>query len=98
MHTLTFNNVFNAFSRDNTSLLYGREDKDPISKDMRKNIAGLSYRLLPSEKWNISLFGKYYRQYVSGPVAVDENASSYVRTSRTVDSWGVWRSRNLLHR
>lgn len=88
MHTLTFNNVFNAFSRDNTSLLYGREDKDPISKDMRKNIAGLSYRLLPSEKWNISLFGKYYRQYVSGPVAVDENASSYVKTSRTIDSWG----------
>ena len=87
-HTLTLNNVFNAFSRTNTSLLYGKEDKDPISKDMRKNIAGLSYRLMPSEKWNISLFGKYYRQYVSGPVAADENASSYVRTSRTIDSWG----------
>lgn len=87
-HTLTLNNVFNAFSRDNTSLLYGREDKDPISKDMRKNITGLSYRLMPSDKWNVSLFGKYYRQYVSGPVAVDENASSYVRTSRTIDSWG----------
>lgn len=87
-HTLTLNNVFNAFRRINTSLLYGQEDKDPISKDMKKNIAGLSYRLMPSDKWNLSLFGKYYRQYVSGPVAVDENASSYVKTDRTVDSWG----------
>lgn len=87
-HALTLNNVFNSFSRDNTSLLYGREDKDPISKDMRKNITGLSYRFMPSERWNVSLFGKYYSQYVSGPVAADENASSYVRTSRTIDSWG----------
>ena len=87
-HALALNNVFNSFSRDNTSLLYGREDKDPISKDMRKNITGLSYRFMPSERWNVSLFGKYYSQYVSGPVAADENASSYVRTSRTIDSWG----------
>lgn len=87
-HTLTFNNVFNAFSRTNTSLLYEREDKDPISKNMRKDIAGLSYRLMPADRWNLSLFGKYYRQYVSGPVAADENASSFVRTSRTIDSWG----------
>lgn len=85
-HALTLNNVFNSFSRDNTSLLYGREDKDPISKDMRKNITGLSYRFMPSERWNVSLFGKYYSQYVSGPVAADENASSYVRTNRTIDS------------
>lgn len=88
MHTLTLNNVFNAFSRNNTSLLYGREVTDPISKDMTKNITGLSYRLMPSEKWNLSVFGKYYRQYVSGPVAADENASSYIRTDRTIDSWG----------
>lgn len=80
--------MFNAFSRTNTSLLYGREDKDPISKNMRKDIAGLSYRLMPADRWNLSLFSKYYRQYVSGPVAADENASSFVRTSRTIDSWG----------
>ena len=87
-HTLTFNNVFNAFRRENTSLLYGTETTGPIAKESRKDIAGLSYRFMPSEKWNLSVFGKYYNLYVAGPVAVDENASDYVRRSRSLDSWG----------
>lgn len=88
MHTLTFNNVFNSFSRKNTSLLYNTETTEPIAKESRKDIAGLSYRFMPSEKWNVSVFGKYYNLYVAGPVAVDENASDYVRRSRSLDSWG----------
>ena len=87
-HTLTFNNVFNAFRRENTSLLYNTETTEAIAKQSRKNIVGLSYRLMPSEKWNISVFGKYYSLYVAGPVATDENASDFVRCSRTLDSWG----------
>ena len=87
-HTLTFNNVFNAFSRENTSLLYNTETTDPIAKQTRKNIMGLSYRLMPAEKWNVSVFGKYYRLYAAGPVAVDENSSDFVRRSRSLDSWG----------
>ena len=87
-HTLTLSNVFNAFSRENTSLLYNTQTTEPISKDSRKNIAGLSYRLMPSEKWNVSVFGKYYNLYVAGPVAVDGNASDFVRRSRSLDSWG----------
>lgn len=87
-HTLTFNNVFNAFSRENTSLLYDTETTEPIGKETRKNIAGLSYRLMPSEKWNVSVFGKYYSLYVAGPVATDENSSDFVRRSRSLDSWG----------
>ncbi len=63
-HTLTFNNVWNAFHRTNTSLLTGAEIEDEFSKDTRKNIAGLSYRFMPSEHWNISAFGKYYHQYL----------------------------------
>ena len=87
-HTLTLNNVFNAFSRENTSLLYGTETTEAIGKETRKNITGLSYRLMPSEKWNISVFGKYYSLYVAGPVAVDENSSDFVRRTRSLDSWG----------
>ena len=87
-HTLTFNNVFNAFRRSNTSLLANEAQSDAIDKQTRKNIAGLSYRLMPSDKWNLSVFGKYYRQYVSGPMAVDDTSSDYVRTRRNVDSWG----------
>ena len=88
MHMFTFNNVWNAFHRNNTSLLAEEEATDAIAKEIRKNIAGLSYRLMPSDRWNLSVFGKYYRQYVAGPMATDDNASDYVRTSRTTDSWG----------
>ena len=88
IHMLTFNNVWNAFHRNNTSLLAEEEATDAIAKETRKNIAGLSYRLMPSDRWNLSVFGKYYRQYVAGPMATDDNASDYVRTSRTTDSWG----------
>ena len=59
MHTFTFNHVFNAFHRQNTSLLA-----------------------------NVSLFGKYYRQFVAGPIAEDETQSNYIRHSRTVSSAG----------
>ena len=86
--TLTFNHVLNTFRRDNTSLLAAQEQKDPIAKETRKNISGLSYRLMPSERWNFSAFGKYYRQYVAGPIAETETSSNFIRTSRTVDSWG----------
>ena len=86
--TFTFNNVLNAFRRDNTSLLAKEEQTEAIGKRTRKNIAGLSYRLMPGERWNLSVFGKYYRQYVSGPMAVDENSSDFQRTTRTTSSWG----------
>lgn len=87
-HTLTFNNVWNAFHRTNTSLLTGAEIEDEFSKDTRKNITGLSYRFMPSEHWNLSAFGKYYHQYVSGPMATDDKGTDYVLVERTVHSAG----------
>lgn len=87
-HAFTFNHVFNAFRRENTSLLAAKEQTDAIAKETRKNITGLSYRLMPSEHWNVSVFGKYYHQYVAGPMATTSTGSNYERTSRHVDSWG----------
>lgn len=87
-HLFTFNNVFSSFRRHNTSLLAVKEQTDAIAKETRKNITGLSYRLMPSERWNISVFGKYYRQYVAGPMATTATGSDYERTSRNVSSWG----------
>lgn len=87
-HFLTFNNVFNAFSRKNTSLLTKEEQTDPIDKRTRKNISGLSYRLMLSDRWNFSAFAKHYIQYVSGPQATDANSSDFVRTERKVSSTG----------
>lgn len=88
VHHFSFNNVFNAFRRSNTSLLTAVEQTDPIAKQTRKNITGLSYRLMPSDKWNLSVFGKYYHLYVAGPMATDETSSSYVRHSRSMGSFG----------
>lgn len=88
VHLFTLNHVLSTFRRDNTSLLAAEAQTDPIAKQTRKNITGLSYRLMPSDRWNFSAFGKYYRQYVAGPMAEDDTGSNYVRTSRTVSSWG----------
>lgn len=87
-HTFTFNHVLNTFRRRNTSLLTAEAVTDPIDKQTRKNISGLSYRFLPSDRWNFSAFGKYYRQYVAGPVATTSNAEAYERTTRSIDFWG----------
>lgn len=87
-HMFTFNHVLNTFQRTNTSLLTNEEMTDAIDKETRKNISGLSYRLMPSEHWNFSVFGKYYNQYVAGPMATDQNQNEFVRTSRTMSSMG----------
>lgn len=87
-HLFTFNHVLTDFRRSNTSLLTKEEVTDPIDKRTRKNISGLSYRLMPTDKWNLSVFGKYYRQHVSGPVATTETMENYERTSRSTDFWG----------
>lgn len=86
--TLTFNHVLNSFHRSSTSLLAKVAQTDPIAKETLKNISGLSYRLMPSENWNFSVFGKYYNQYVAGPIATTINKDDYVRTTRRVSSTG----------
>lgn len=87
-HMFTFNHVLNTFSRSNTSLLTNEEMTDAINKETRKNISGLSYRLMPSEHWNLSVFGKYYNQFVAGPMATSSTQNEYVRTTRSVNSMG----------
>lgn len=87
-HMFTFNHVLNTFRRSNTSLLTNEEMTDAIDKETRKNISGLSYRLMPSEHWNLSVFGKYYNQYVAGPMATGSTQDEFVRTSRSVNSMG----------
>ncbi|MGN0049230.1 MAG: TonB-dependent receptor domain-containing protein [Bacteroides sp.] len=87
-HLFTLNHVLTDFRRSNTSLLTGQPVTDPIDKRTRKNITGLSYRLMPTDKWNLSLFGKYYNQYVAGPVATTEAQEAFVRSTRNIDFWG----------
>ncbi len=88
VHTFTLNHVLNAFRRSNTSLLTKEEVEDAIAKQTRKHITGLSYRLMPSERWNLSAFAKHYALYVAGPMATTTNAEEYVRTTRSLSSIG----------
>lgn len=43
---------------------------------------------MPSEHWNFSAFGKYYNQFVAGPMATSSTQDEYVRKTRSVNSFG----------
>ena len=87
-HTFTFNHVINAVRRSNQSLLNEDSEANAIPKETRKNISGLSYRLMPTEHWNLSVFGKYYNQFIAGPVATSSAQDDYIRTTNSVSAMG----------
>jgi len=87
-HLFTLNHVLNQFERSNRSMLNENTSSEAIAKETRKNITGLSYRLMPSENWNLSAFGKYYNQYVAGPIATSSAQDEYIRTSHSLGSFG----------
>lgn len=87
-HQFTLNDVFNAFNRHSTDLLTNPPAEDEFGKVTSKNILGISYRYTPNTKFNLSVFGKQYHQYVSGPVATTAAQDVYELTSRTCDYFG----------
>lgn len=87
-HHITLNHVFNAFRRENSSLLAKEVATDAIDKQTRKNITGLQYRFSPSKRWNASAFAKYYALYTSGPIATNDKQTEFVRATRSEDALG----------
>ena len=87
-HVFTINDVFNAFNRYNEDLLTTPPSKDEFSKVTSKNIVGVSYRYMPNTKFNFTVFGKQYHQYVSGPMATSSAQDVYRITSRSIDYLG----------
>lgn len=90
-HHFTLNHVFSSFERTSRRT-EGAEtvltDFD-IPKITRKNITGLAYRFLPSERWNLSVFGKYYNQFNKGPVSTSaDGVGNYVNMSQSVSAAG----------
>ena len=91
IHTLTFHHVASNFRRTSrsytgTSSVLTAFD---IPKVTRKNISGLSYRVVPSEKWNASVFGKHYHQFNQGPVSTSSDGmGNYQNMEKTVSAWG----------
>ncbi len=87
-HFFTVNDVFNTFNRNNDNLLAATVSSDEIGKITSKNILGLSYQFKPNNKLNFTAFGKYYYQYVSGPVAATSAQDTYVKSSSSVNALG----------
>ncbi len=90
-HTFTLNHVFSNFERTSRRT-EGAESvltNFDIPKITRKNISGLSYSFISSEKWNVSTFGKYYNQYNRGPVSASaDGIGNYINLSNIVTAWG----------
>ena len=90
-HTFTLNHVSSTFRRTTRSKVDGSQQLSDFSipKVTRKNITGLSYRLMPSKKWSVTAFGKYYNQYNRGPVSQSsDGVGNYVEMSRTTNAFG----------
>ncbi|MGL4957290.1 MAG: TonB-dependent receptor [Bacteroidales bacterium] len=87
-HLFTLNHVLNSFERNNTSLLNQNTAKNAIAKESMKNISGLSYRFMPSEKWNMSAFAKYYHQKIAGALALNSAQDEFMRATSSLGSIG----------
>lgn len=86
-HTFTLNHQIGSFRRKNESMLTGGSTSSIPSENL-KNVSGLSYRLRPSDRWNLSLFGKYYYQRAVGSVAQTQAQDTWLRVSRSIDYIG----------
>ena len=90
-HAFTINHVLSNFERTSRRNA-GSESvltNFDIPKITRKNISGLSYRFIPSERWNVSVFGKFYHQYNKGPVSTSsDGVGNYVELSKKVNALG----------
>lgn len=90
-HSFVLNHVLTAFNRNIRSVpdaASGANAASLIDKKSRKNITGLSYRFNYKEVWNLSVFGKYYNQYSSGPKNTSSSGYNYIETSTNADAFG----------
>ena len=90
-HLITLNYVLSTFERTIRSYVAGssRLSDFSIPKRSRKNVTGLSYRFMPTEKWNATVFGKYYNQYNEGPVSQsDDGIGNYIQISQKTSAFG----------
>jgi outer membrane receptor protein involved in Fe transport len=89
MQDVVLNHVLTAFDRRNSGNSE-TQTQNGIANKSRKNITGLSYRFKYKSIWNLSLIGKYYNQYNSGPrnASADETRFNYVEASQSTDAFG----------
>lgn len=89
-HSFVLNHVFSNFRRENSPTAgTAASQADEFAKLTRKNITGLSYTLSPSGNFNLSVFGKFYNQFNSGPVSASASGNTdYVLLANSTNSAG----------
>lgn len=91
-HAFTLNHVYNSFHRRIESapgVSTGELEKNTFPKITVKNITGLSYRLMPTERWNLTAFAKWYEQTNKGPVSTSPSGTSdYVLLTNRMHALG----------
>lgn len=88
-HKIVLNHVLTAFDRKNNSRSE-TQTQNGIANKSRKHITGLSYQYNYRNIWNVSLLGKYYNQYNSGPqnLSSDPTRFDYTKASQRTDAFG----------
>lgn len=88
-HSFVLNHVLNSTQRQTKSNVLSSISDYTEPKITRKNITGLSYRFMPTEKWNLSAFGKYYNQYNAGSVSTNSTGiGDYEQAESRLSSFG----------
>jgi outer membrane receptor protein involved in Fe transport len=94
-HGFALNNLFSGYSRKATDAVANTENSTAATFMRRtntKNVAGLSYRFIPSERWNVSAFFKRYDVKVRGPVNVSTTSTNVYeeqQRSFSTDGYGL---------
>lgn len=91
MHSFTFNHVYSDFRRTTRNYIgmSSALTSFTIPKQTRKNISGLAYKIVPSGKWNATVFAKHYHQYNQGAVSENtDGVGNYVERRIDVTAWG----------
>ena len=102
MHQFTLNNVISTYSRQTTDDKANAENSnatDSIKRSNIKNVAGISYKFEPTNKWSTTAFGKWYKVSITGPVDVSTGTTSTSYEERksgySVTGYGIATNYNL---
>lgn len=92
-HFFVLNNLYSSFERKATDALANTENSIATTFMRRKNekdVLGFSYKFVPTTKWNMLGFVKYYNTKVTGPVDISTgtSTSSYEERQKSSDVTG----------
>ena len=89
---LALNNVYSLFDRKGRNAIAFDQTPYRIPQKTNKNILGLSYQYVPSEKWSTTLFGKYLYQHARTTLIEttfgDANDTTYRLASTRINKLG----------